>query len=120
METKTKKWLLVIIWACFIFFLSHQPDLQSGLPGKWDFILRKLAHVTEYGILTYLLIQAISQRQISKRKTMLISILLALLFALSDEYHQSFIVGRNPAARDVLIDSVGIIIASFILAKKKK
>ncbi|MBI5103954.1 MAG: hypothetical protein HZB46_03005 [Solirubrobacterales bacterium] len=33
-----------------IFFLSAQPDLSSGL-GSWDLVLRKLAHMTEYGVL---------------------------------------------------------------------
>jgi len=36
-----------------IFFLSAQPDLSTGL-GTWDFILRKLAHITEYGVLWWL------------------------------------------------------------------
>lgn len=59
MNKKIKNWVFVFLWAGLIFFLSHQPDLRSGLPGQWDFILRKLAHITEYAILTLLLIKAL-------------------------------------------------------------
>ncbi len=120
MKEKIKKWGLVILWGGFIFFLSHQPGLKSGLPGDWDFILRKLAHISEYFILTLLLINALKQYRLSKRKIIVFSFLLAFFYACSDEYHQTFIIAREGMVRDVLIDSVGILLSSYLFGRKKE
>lgn len=53
-----KNWLPVFLWAAVIFYLSSQPGLKSGLLWPYDFILRKLAHITEYAILFLLIIRA--------------------------------------------------------------
>lgn len=120
MNEKIKKWGLVFLWAGFIFFLSHQPGLKSSLPGEYDFVLRKLAHISEYFILTLLLINALKQYRLSKRKIIIISFLLAFFYACSDEYHQTFIIAREGAIRDVLIDSVGIFLSSYLFGRKKE
>ncbi|MBC8294428.1 MAG: VanZ family protein [Pelagibacterales bacterium] len=108
MNKKILNWLLVFVWAGIIFFLSHQSDLKSNLPSEYDFILRKLAHIFEYAILTFLLIRALSQYKISKKRILLFSVFLAVLYSFSDEYHQSFIFKRTGAFHDVGIDSIGI------------
>jgi VanZ family protein len=82
-----------------IFFLSAQPDLNSGL-GTWDTVLRKLAHMTEYGLLWFLWWRATGHRGLA--------IAIALLYAASDEYHQTFIHGRHGSPWDVAIDAVGV------------
>ena len=93
-------WLPIVLWAGLIFTLSSIPSLHSGL-GTWDLILRKCAHVTEYAILTFLLRRAVATPWAAAA---------ALLYACSDEYHQSFVVGREGRPRDVAIDSIGIVI----------
>ncbi|MAF20729.1 MAG: hypothetical protein CMI55_03540 [Parcubacteria group bacterium] len=121
MKIKTINWLLVFVWAGFIFFLSHQPDLKSGLSHQWDFIFRKLAHITEYAILTLLLFRVISQYKLSERKILILVFVFALFYALTDEYHQSFILGRQATFRDVLIDSIGILlIVSWSVLRSKR
>jgi VanZ family protein len=116
---KIKNWILVFLWAGLIFFLSHQPDLKSGLSGQWDFILRKLAHITEYAILTLLLIKALGNYQLTNRKILITAVFLAVLYAFSDEYHQTFILGREGTVRDVLIDSIGIGLAAWLSGKTR-
>jgi len=108
MNKKILNWLLVLIWAGIIFFLSHQPDLKSNFPSEYDFVLRKLAHISEYAVLTFLLIRALSQYKISKKRILFFSVFLAVLYAFSDEYHQSFISERVGAFHDITIDSIGI------------
>ena len=100
-------WLPVVLWAALIFTLSSIPSLHSGL-GTWDLILRKCAHVTEYAILTFLLRRALAAPWAAG---------VAFLYACSDEYHQSFVVGREGRPRDVAIDTIGIIIG--LLAARK-
>jgi VanZ family protein len=94
-------WLPAIFWAALIFTLSSIPHLSSGL-GTWDLFLRKGAHVTEYAILALLLARAL-QREVP-------AFVLGVLYAASDEFHQSFVRGRHGAPLDVAIDSVGLLI----------
>jgi len=51
-----KLWLPVIIWASLIFYLSNIPHLKTNF--EYDFILRKIAHIVEYFILTFFLHRA--------------------------------------------------------------
>jgi len=120
MSLKTKNWILVFIWASFIFFLSHQPFLESGLSNQWDFILRKIAHITEYAILTWLLIRALRGYQLTPSQILLLAISLSFLYAMSDEYHQTFILGRQGVPRDVFIDSFGIFLGAWLSKMKVK
>lgn len=110
MKQIIKKWLAVVLWAGLIFFLSHQPELKSALPERWDFFLAKSAHFLEYAILTFLLIQALQEHKLTKKKVLILAVILAMSYAFSDEYHQSFILGRNASLRDVLIDSSGVLL----------
>lgn len=103
-----KLWFPVVVWMAVIFFFSGIPDLESGL--KYDFILRKMAHITEYFILTFLLYRAFKGAfNINGFYIFVFPSLTAFLYTISDEMHQSFVPGRTCAIRDVLIDSVGII-----------
>lgn len=110
-----KFWLPVLIWAGIIFWLSSIPNLESGL--EQDFILRKIVHVLEYAILAFLLIRAISTQD--WKKAIIFSAIIAFLYALSDEYHQSFVFGREGSLWDVGVDSIGIILILILWYNKK-
>jgi VanZ family protein len=103
-----KLWLPVMIWAGMIFWLSGIPNLKTEL--EYDFILRKIAHVTEYFILTFFLYRAFrGSFKMNVARLFIYPVTLAFLYTVSDEFHQSFIPGRSASARDVLIDTLGII-----------
>ena len=87
-----------------IFFLSAQPDLNSGL-GIWDTILRKLAHMTEFGLLWLLWWRALGYRGKA------LPALIAIAYAVTDELHQSTVEDRHGSPVDVLIDSAGVALA---------
>jgi VanZ family protein len=94
-------WLPVVAWAAVIFALSSIPSLNSGL-GTWDFVLRKIAHASEYAILAALLWRALSRRWPA--------LIVAVAYAVTDELHQHFVRGRTGSARDVLIDAGGAVV----------
>jgi len=94
-----------------IFVLSAQSDLDSGL-GVVDFVLRKLGHAFVFGSLTVLWWWAL--RPVI-RNPLLQAAGIALLYAISDEYHQSFVEGRHGSAVDVGVDAIGIVLASLAL-----
>ena len=94
-----------------IFFLSAQPDLDSGL-GALDLVLRKLAHATEYALLTLLWAWALRP---ATRWNVYAGAAVAIVYAASDEYHQTFVEGRTGSPADVFIDAVGVVIAVALL-----
>jgi VanZ family protein len=108
LERFLKTWGPVIVWAGVIFALSSVPSLNSGL-GTWDDVLRKCAHVTEYAILGFLLLRATGRE--------LPALVLGVLYAASDEFHQHFVHGRHASPVDVLIDSVGLLIGIFVIQR---
>jgi VanZ like protein len=97
-------WLPVVAWAALIFAISSVPSLGTGL-GLWDLVLRKLAHVTEYAVLGFLLARVVATAP---------AFALGVLYAVTDELHQSFVSGRHGAPRDVLIDSFGVLIGVLV------
>jgi VanZ family protein len=118
MKAKIQNWFLVFLWASLIFFLSHQPDLSSGLPKVWDFFLAKSAHILQYAILTFLLIRALKEYQLTKKRVLILAVILAIGYAFSDEYHQLFILGRESSLRDIGIDSLGVLSTTWLASKK--
>ena len=87
-----------------IFILSAQPGLGTGL-GTWDLILRKLAHMTEFGMLWWLWWRAMPTR------SPLPAAVITALYAISDEVHQTYVRDRHGTPVDVMIDMVGVVIA---------
>lgn len=105
------RWLLPVAWAGVIFFLSDQPSLHSPLPYGWDLILRKAAHLAEYAVLTFLLLHALDPRTRSTR-AVLTALVLAVLYAGTDEAHQAFVLGRHPSGFDVALDALGAVLGA--------
>ena len=108
-----KYWLPVFLWAGFIFYLSAVPNLNSGLVVFWDVFLRKLAHVTEFGILFFLIFRAWRGYGLNFKKSLALGFILAILYAFSDEAHQYFVAERQARLKDIAIDSLGVILLSL-------
>jgi VanZ family protein len=94
-------WAPVVAWAAVIFALSSLPAGATEL-ATWEVVLRKLAHVTEYAILAALLCRAF--------RGVVPAVVLAALYAVTDEVHQTFVDGRLGTPRDVAIDLVGVLV----------
>jgi len=103
-------WLPPFLWATVIFTLSSIPQIKVSEFTFWDFAAKKVAHVVIYAILFSLIYRATGQKQIR-------SFLLTIIYAISDEYHQSFVQGRNSSFADLVIDFSGAGIASYIIWK---
>lgn len=120
MFKKSAHWIAIIAWAGIIFYLSHQPGLKSSLPDFWDFIFRKIAHISEYAVLTFLLIKTFIHYNITNKKAIVLAAVISICCAIGDEYHQTFISGRSGCVQDILIDSVGIIFISIFYKPKNE
>jgi len=73
-----------------------------------NYIIRKLAHVTEYAILALLTLRALQQgRPTLQWKAVFGTLAMSIAYAATDELHQSLVPYRTASVRDVLIDSAG-------------
>ncbi len=121
-------WFLALAWAINMFWLSTErfasndtrPLLAQLLalvhihlaPPVFTFIhtiTRKLAHVGEYAILAILLYRCTG----SARATLIACI----AFALTDEFHQSFVRSRGPSLIDCAIDTTGALLGNEIVGR---
>jgi VanZ family protein len=100
-----------LLLMALIFFFSAQPDLNSGL-GVWDTIGRKLIHAATYGALFLL------WRRALRRTGPAVAI--TILYAISDEYHQTFVHGRHGSPLDVVIDAAGVMIAYGLATRGRR
>src|SRR3989344_3541069 len=98
-----KRWGPVLVWAGIIFTVSSIPTLPKVGFLWWDFAAKKSAHMLEYGILMYLLIRA----RLPWHKALVYGV----IYAISDEIHQSFVTGRSAKLTDVGFDTVGMLAA---------
>jgi VanZ family protein len=110
-------WAPPIALMAVIFVLSAQPDLDSGL-GVVDLIGRKLIHAGEYALLCFLWWRALRTVAASGRAAVG-ALAITVGYAITDEFHQTFISGRSGSPVDVLIDSAGAAIAAVLLARRE-
>lgn len=145
--------IMVIIWMAVIFFFSSQPGAESTKTSdtasyqiiEWQnylfhqkkseaelraqietmgLVVRKIAHMSEYALLTLLLAFYLSCYSFSRRDWLLLAWGITVLYAVSDEIHQLFVPGRAGKITDVCIDSVGagigVLLICLLLKKRKK
>lgn len=80
-----------------------------------EFYVRKTAHFTEYMILAFCMLLALKKcHGIYGRKLYVLAFVFTVTYAASDELHQSFVGGRSPQFRDVLIDGSGALAAVLL------
>lgn len=131
--------VLSLIWMGVIFFFSAQPAVESAElstgtvnwmissfsevsilqtlteKGILEFLVRKLAHVAEYGVLGILLGCTIFFHKHWNFKWQLKTVALCCFYACSDELHQLFVPGRAGQIRDIVIDTIGACCAVLVL-----
>ena len=95
-----------------IFFFSTQATAGIIPETVPHFLFFKTLHLLEYALLAILIFYAFP-----KNKT---TVIIAYLYALSDEIHQTFVLGRSGRFKDTLIDLLGIFIGLIILKKLRK
>ena len=137
---KTISFIVLILWMIVIFsFSSADANKSTGTSDKVittmieikdkitnnetpnnekeiivknsSFYIRKIAHLTEYLILGFLMFNLLKQYSVTN---IYYAIGLSILYSCTDEFHQLFINGRSGSIRDVLIDSIGILIGTYL------
>ncbi|OIK13167.1 hypothetical protein BIV60_14555 [Bacillus sp. MUM 116] len=92
----------------------NMADVGRGLIDELNFLIRKASHLSAFGILAFLLYKVMGSYRFAW--------LVAFLYAMTDEWHQSFMPGRMASVKDVLIDGSGALIFLFLtyLVRRKR
>ena len=134
--------ILVILWMAVIFSFSMEngsrsentssgvaqliarifvsdfdvktPEEQKVVLTRLSYPIRKCGHMTEYAILGFLVYAMFYAYGFKGRRRFLLAVILAVLYAASDEIHQVFVPGRTGRFTDVLIDSIGILMGNGV------
>ena len=141
MKAFLRYWLPLLIWMALIFigstdFMSAEhtsriigPFMRWLRPGisehtivQVQLLVRKAAHVSEYAVLAALLYRAIVHTILVGRGLVSATVVLFLcgVYAVSDEFHQSFVPSRTASARDVAIDSAGALFGLLLTRKLQR
>ena len=117
---KLDPWLPPLAWMAVIFFFSAQPNLNSGL-GWIDHVGRKLIHAGDYALLCFLWWRAL-RTKLDRVAALAAAWGIAVLYAMSDEYHQTFVTGRHGSWVDVAIDSMGaaLVVVLALRAQRRR
>lgn len=140
---KNMLWAGVVMWMTLIFSLSAQPANQSDalsgqtirmvarlvIPGfselpqiqqenivsSWQHTARKIAHGLAYFVLGSLCMAALLQHELEMNQRALLALGISIAYAVSDEVHQVFVVGRSCQLSDVGIDTCGASIGILLV-----
>jgi VanZ family protein len=112
-------WLPPLAWMGLIYGLSSQSMLPE-LPDTvaWyeavDTALHKCAHMVAYGVLAWLYLRVLGLHFDPSATLRVVSIVAAMVYGLTDEYHQTFVPGREGRLSDVGVDTVGACAAMVV------
>jgi len=121
-------WLcLIFLTSCFVVpfdtFIRFIQGLSGSLAfrqwfnqfwiGDWFFVVKGW-HMTEYAVLVSLVVVILRRASVGSRVSSIwLAFAFAVVFAASDEWHQTFVPGRDGCTRDVLIDTGGALLAAL-------
>jgi VanZ family protein len=117
----SKYHLPAILYAALIIALSSIQELPES-PIRWA-ALDKIAHFLEYSVLALLVFRSYSQlgHKVNLTRAYLLTLLSVTLFAVLDEYYQSFVPGRTMAAGDLLMDICGaFLVATYWWLRRRR
>ncbi|MBI3169047.1 MAG: VanZ family protein [Chloroflexi bacterium] len=107
------RWLPSLLMMLIIFGFSSRADNELPDFQTWDYFVKKCAHIVIYGLL------ALSYLRMLPGRNYKLAWLLAVIYAVTDEFHQSLVPGRHASVVDVLVfDNLGAMIALFVHYRK--
>lgn len=108
--------MMVVIFAFSSFPASELPNFDRA-----DRIVKKGGHALGYGLLALSYLRGLKgdNKDVHSR-WLYLAWVMAVLYSATDEFHQSFIPGRQPAATDILIDALGAAVALLLAGRYYK
>lgn len=138
---KILAWLTVVLWMMLIFYFSQQPafdskslsstitkqlieiaekvtPLENVQESQVHHLVRKNAHFTIYFFLGIFALLALKLTGLKHSRSAIIALVLCMIYAVTDEFHQLFVEGRGAQLKDIFIDwagaATGITVATLL------
>lgn len=120
---RVARWPLLLAWLALIFGLSSIPNEIRRPTGTIPY--DKIAHFLEYTVLAFLIawVLARARRSPVDASVAAIAVGAAVLYGVSDEWHQSYVPGRDPSWTDLSTDALGAVCgaaAAVILSRASR
>jgi VanZ family protein len=119
LKTWTIRWGPALLVMVIIFAASATPGSDLPQFGVLDFSFKKGGHALGYALLALGYLRGLSYRRTPSRTHLALAVTFSFLYAMTDEYHQSFTPGRNSSPIDVMLDTVGaafgVVIWNYLL-----
>jgi VanZ family protein len=112
-----------VVWMSLIFYFSSIPGDELGPDTLIINLIKKSGHFIIFGVLAVLYLSTFKGRKTlvdTGSAVFLLSLFLTVLYAVGDEYHQSFTPGRHSSGYDVIIDACGALTTLGLLYTLKK
>lgn len=93
---------------------------KENIMNTMESIIRKMAHFSIYTLVGLLLMALVSTYNIKEKNRLIITLTTGIIYATSDEIHQSFVPGRSPMITDIVIDTMGVILGILLIILGKK
>lgn len=101
-------WLPPVFWMILIFLFSSRHTVSITNNFLYDFVFFKSLHLFEYAVLYLLLFRAFySSTKFKLSQKFAFSFIILIIYSLSDEFHQTYIISRQGTIRDVFINIGG-------------
>ena len=95
-------------------YLGSSKNNNTKSVQNFNVFIRKNAHAFEFGVLSILLALTFFTYNRKGRSVVSTILLIVLIYAVSDEYHQLYVPGRGSNVKDVMIDFLGGIIGLLL------
>jgi VanZ family protein len=132
-------WGLVFLWCGLIYYFTESPlftgeqtanvikamfqhfGVETSRPisdgfFSWNYIVRKFAHLSVFGTLAFFVWKALHPHRFAYLRAWLF----AFVYAIFDEWHQSFQPGRSARWSDVVIDATGALLVLFFVWRRER
>lgn len=90
-------------------------DEKAKIIDKIEDVIRKIAHFSIYALVGFLLMALFSTYNINEKNKIISTIIIGAIYAISDEFHQSFIPGRSGQVSDIFLDTLGVTVGGLFI-----
>ena len=94
---------------------EKEQEEKEIIINRIEKVIRKIAHFSIYTVVGILVMAFISTYQIKEKNRIIISTIIGIIYACSDEIHQSLVPGRSPMITDVMIDTMGVVLGILLV-----
>lgn len=110
---------LLLMMAEAVGLMELSPEKIYGLCVLLSTPVRKCAHITEYALLYLTVLFGLKHWQVQGNRRLGRALMITVLYACTDEFHQLFVPGRAGMVTDVIIDSIGAVLLAAVLWKRR-